>query len=115
MGLAYAAADMVLARAGLSTLTELSQLKKVAIIVPMPGSHQELNGRWLAHSSAAIVLRQERLTPQNLINLIRRLLFEPDLQRQLKENISKIMPGNASKKVADVILEEVLKHNANQR
>ena len=36
--MAYAAADIVLCRAGLSTLTELSALKKVAVVVPMPGS-----------------------------------------------------------------------------
>jgi UDP-N-acetylglucosamine--N-acetylmuramyl-(pentapeptide) pyrophosphoryl-undecaprenol N-acetylglucosamine transferase len=105
IGLAYAAADIVLCRAGLSTITELSNLEKVSIIVPMPGSHQEINAMLLADHRAAVVVNQNHLTPEILIRLIRKLLFEPGIQKELKENVSKIMPKDAGPKIAKIILE----------
>ncbi len=106
MAEAYAVADLVLSRAGLSTITELSNLKKVSIVVPMPKSHQEVNAFLLMNSKAAIVIPQRRLKPFGLVKLIRRLIFEHDLTEQLKKNIGNIMPGNAGSKIAKVILEE---------
>lgn len=103
MGSAYAAADIVLCRAGLSTITELSNLEKVSIIVPLPQSHQELNAALLARRRAAIVATQNRLTPELLVELVRKLLFEHQFQQNLKTNIGKIMPKNAAKKIAEII------------
>lgn len=104
-GLAYAAADIVLCRAGLSTITELSALKKLAIIIPMPNSHQEINGALLANAHAAIVLRQERIKIENFVPLIRKLLFEKSLQDAIRENIVQVMPKNSGKKIADIIIK----------
>ncbi len=105
MALAYAAADIVLARAGLSTLTELSNLKKLSIIVPMPQSHQELNGLLLMRLEAAIVVSQKRMTPEGLVGLIRKLLFAQEAQDILKHNIGKIMPHEANEKISEIILK----------
>jgi UDP-N-acetylglucosamine--N-acetylmuramyl-(pentapeptide) pyrophosphoryl-undecaprenol N-acetylglucosamine transferase len=104
MSAAYTAADIVLARAGLSTITELSYLKKLSIIVPMPNSHQEINAMLLYSLKAAIVIPQSALNPEGLTRLVRRLLFEPKLQENLKENIGKIMPRGASKKIAEIVV-----------
>lgn len=55
---AYAAADLVLARAGASTLGELSAVKKAAILIPYPHAtdgHQTANAAWFAASGAALV------------------------------------------------------------
>src|SRR5205085_1602203 len=68
--IAYAAASVVLSRAGLSTITELSALGKVSIIIPMPHSHQLANGELLVSTSSAIVLDQEEVTPERFIQLI---------------------------------------------
>jgi UDP-N-acetylglucosamine--N-acetylmuramyl-(pentapeptide) pyrophosphoryl-undecaprenol N-acetylglucosamine transferase len=100
---AYAAADIVLARAGLSTLTELSNLRKLSIIVPMPQSHQELNGLLLIRSEAAIVLNQKRITPAGFVALIRKVLFAQEAQNILKHNIGQIMPHEANEKISDII------------
>ncbi len=104
MAEAYSAADIVLARAGLSTITELSVLKKVAIIVPMPNSHQEANAVYLMQKKAAVVIPQKVLNKEVLIKLIRRLLFEHLLQNQIKKNISEIMPSGAANQIAKIIL-----------
>lgn len=105
MGQAYAVADIVLARAGLSTLTELSNLRKLSIIVPMPQSHQEQNGLLLIRLEAAIVISQRRVTSSGFVRLIRKLLFAQEAQDILKHNIGKIMPHEANEKIAEIILK----------
>lgn len=105
MGNAYAAADIVLARAGLSTLTELSNLKKFSIIIPLPGTHQELNADYLSRLQAAVVLDQQKVTAEGFIRLIRKLLFEPDFQNLVKTNISEIMPKQSARKIAEIIIK----------
>lgn len=107
-GLAYAAADFVLCRAGLSTITELSTLKKVAVVIPLPNSHQEINAKLLMRHQAAIVLTQDKIHSQNFVRLLRKLLFEPKLQHALKENISFIMPKNSGKKIAEIIIKLIM-------
>ena len=102
---AYAVADIVVCRAGVSTLTELSNLKKLTILVPIPQSHQELNALFMAHLDAAIVLKQDKIKTENFISLIRRLLFAGQAQESLKNNIAKIMPHNANQKISEIILK----------
>ncbi|HYV33388.1 MAG TPA: UDP-N-acetylglucosamine--N-acetylmuramyl-(pentapeptide) pyrophosphoryl-undecaprenol N-acetylglucosamine transferase [Candidatus Limnocylindria bacterium] len=100
---AYAAADIVVCRAGLSTLTELSNLDKLAIIVPMPESHQEINGMLFVQTNSAIVLKQGKLKASNFVPLIRKLLFAHEAQEELKNNISKIMPRGSTEKISEII------------
>lgn len=103
MDAAYAAADIVIARAGLGTITELSALQKNSIIVPLPNSHQELNAQYLYDEKAALIVDQSDITPDLLLKLVRKILFDSELQKQLQNNIAKIMPSNATGKVLSVI------------
>src|SRR5581483_7027206 len=105
MAAAYAAADIVLCRAGLSTITELSNLKKLSIIITMPNSHQEINGLYLVRNQAAIVLNQQKVKTEAFVSLVRKLLFAHPLAEGLKENIFKIMPHGSSKKIAEIIVK----------
>lgn len=107
MGEAYAAADIVLSRCGLSTLTELSNLKKVSILVPMPNSHQEINGLLLKSFGAGLVAAQKDLSPGVLPKLLRDVLFNYNLQKHLSERIGQIMPHNAAEKIAKIIIKTV--------
>lgn len=93
---AYAAADLVISRAGFSTLTELSVLAKPAILIPMPASHQEQNAEFFAEQKAVIVLQQKILTPDNLAKTVNNLLLNRELRFELSNNINKIMPSNAT-------------------
>lgn len=104
MALVYGACDMVLARAGLGTITELALIHRPAIIVPMPGSHQEANAELLEEREAALVVDQAVLTPENLVSFIRGLLFEHALQKRLVKNMSELMPANAGMLVSDVVI-----------
>lgn len=104
MAHAYAAADIVLSRAGLSTLTELSNLGKVSIIIPMPDTHQEYNAFLLEQLGAALVFDQRDLNPERFVSLVRKLLFDLPVQKMLSKNISGIMPKGSAEKITKIIL-----------
>lgn len=101
----YAVADLVISRAGFSTLTELSVLAKPAILIPMPDSHQEQNAKFFAKQKAAIVLRQKTLIPERFVKTVKNLLLNRELRFELSNNISKIMPADATEK----FIKEVVK------
>lgn len=104
---AFAAADIVLCRAGMSTITELAHLGKVAIVVPLPNSpaNQEPNAWMLYKHKAAFVVDQGSLSEETLVALVRKLLFDHATQEKLKHNIRQIMPKGSAEKVAQIIVE----------
>jgi UDP-N-acetylglucosamine--N-acetylmuramyl-(pentapeptide) pyrophosphoryl-undecaprenol N-acetylglucosamine transferase len=103
MAAAYAAADLVVSRAGMGVLTELSYLGKPVIIIPMPDSHQEDNAEIFQNKNAAIVLEQKKLTPTALVEEIKKLLADEKLRGQLGENIRTVMKKGANKEMAEII------------
>ncbi len=102
---ALAAADLVVSRAGMGILTELAALGKPAIVVPMPGTHQEKNAAFFARHGAIEVASQESLTPQKFIALVQGLLQDVKRQTILKDNILKLMPHHAAQRMAKEILK----------
>ncbi len=99
----YNAADLVICRAGINTLTELAEFKKPSIIVPMPNSHQELNAQLLYDTQSALIVDQNELTPDVLIKAIRKVMFEADLQKNYVTNMRKLFPKNASANIIALI------------
>lgn len=106
MARAYAAADLVIARAGLGTITELSYLKKPAIIIPMPNTHQVDNARFLETHEAARVLDQPVLEKEFFIKEVTALLQNTSECKQFGEHIGSIMPHNAAKTIAEILRKE---------
>lgn len=102
---AYAVSDLVVSRAGLSTITELSALAKVSIIIPIPDSHQEYNAFALGLLDAAICLNQKTLNAEHFIAVIRKVLYDGERQRELRENIYNVMPHDATEKLAKIITD----------
>ncbi len=96
-------ADLVITRAGLSSLTELAYLKKPVIIIPIPNSHQEDNAKYFANKNACIYLKQKELTPNKLIQEIQNLLQDKNKQKQLSENINKIFIDYSGEKMIEII------------
>lgn len=101
---AYAIADLVVTRAGMSTLTEIAALQKPAIIIPMPDSHQEDNANQFFKDNAAAVVNQKNLTPDSFVLAVKTLLEDKDEMENFKRNIPKIIQTNAAKEIADMIL-----------
>lgn len=108
MGLMYSASDLVLCRAGLSTITELSVLGKVALMVPMPNSHQQVNADFLASRGSAFVVQQEDLDINVLLTAIRKILHSR-AYITAKERVQKLLPKDATERVAKIILQIAIK------
>ncbi len=100
---AYAVSDLVVTRAGMGVLSELSALGKPAIIIPIPRSHQEKNAEIFAQKNAALVLNQKKLTPAGLTRQIKELLNN----REKLEDLSKNIRGVIKQGAEDKIIEEI--------
>lgn len=90
----YAAADLVVARAGMGTISELSALKKPAIIIPLPGSAQEANASALQREGAAVICEQETIGSVELLHEIRRLMADTQERKRLGEAIHRVLNTN---------------------
>lgn len=76
MAATYAAADLMICRAGASTIAELSAAGVAAVLVPFPHAvddHQTRNARFLAERGAAVLIAQRELTAQGLADLLKGL------------------------------------------
>lgn len=91
MDKAYAAADLVVCRAGMGTISELAFLKKPSIVIPIPGNQQEDNAATLLENTAAIIFNQA-MAPGLLSEKITNLLEKSGKLREMGNNISKLMP-----------------------
>lgn len=96
-------ADLVVSRAGLGSLTELSELNKAAVIIPIPYSHQEDNAAIFSRSQAALVLSQKKLTPEKLAAEIISLISDQNRLTDLKNNIFQVIRKGAALKALDLI------------
>lgn len=96
-------ADVVVCRAGLGTISELSALGKPAVIIPMPDTHQEENASLLKESGAAVVLQQEELTQEALAKQLRLLLNDDEQRANYSRQIRLLMKPDASRQFASII------------
>lgn len=108
MGLALAAADIVVARAGAQTIAELAALGKPTILVPntQMAGHQVANAKLLGRSGAARVIRDDQLTGPKLQAEVLRLLDDPKEQASLSAAIRQFAQPQASKELAKLILSQ---------
>lgn len=84
MASAYAWADLVVARAGALTVSELAAMGRAAILVPYPfavDDHQTRNAEYLVKVGAAVIIPQTQLTPEALAAQLNPLLSTPSLLR----------------------------------
>jgi UDP-N-acetylglucosamine--N-acetylmuramyl-(pentapeptide) pyrophosphoryl-undecaprenol N-acetylglucosamine transferase len=98
-------AHLVIARAGLSTIAELSALHKPALIIPMPNTHQEENAKILLDSHSAVVLTGLEVTPENLARVIQSLKFNQKRVDMLSHNIGQVIPKDAATRIAKIIIK----------
>lgn len=102
-----AAADLILCRAGASTLAELTYLGKPVIIVPSPNvtnNHQEKNARVLEKAGGARVFLEGEFDAASLLSEVRSLLSD----RQELQNMSQAMHSLAVADATDRICDQVL-------
>lgn len=98
-----ALADIVITRAGASTLSEISYLKKPAVIIPIPESHQENNAAYFAKEGAAIVLNQSELTAAQFTRVLTQLIENPADRQRLSRGIGALSVVDAAERYGDLV------------
>lgn len=113
MATAYRAADVVISRAGASSISELCLLGKASILVPSPNvaeDHQTKNARALSDRNAAIFIADHDAGTQ-LVDTAIALLQDPEKRRTLIENIKKLALCNSAEKIAKMVIEKAKSHS----
>ncbi len=106
MDLAYAVADLVVARAGAMSVSELCLVRLPAILVPLPTAaedHQTMNARALTDRGAAILVRDDR-TVAELGDVILDLLADPNKLNGLRSAIAGMAISNAAGAIAAEVI-----------
>ena len=99
----FAAADLVLARSGASTVAELAAAGKPAVLVPLPTAaddHQRKNAEVMAGADAARVLLEPDLTPSQLQGTLSDLLTQPEQLSAMAENARSLAHPDAAQQIA---------------
>lgn len=105
MAEAYHRADIVVTRGGIGTLLELAALKKPAVIIPIPGSHQEDNTDMLKKADGALILDQRTLSPQLFAAELLKLVKDEERKRAYSISIAQFYRESA----LDHMVEEINK------
>lgn len=109
MDLAYAAADIVVARAGAGTISELCLLEKAAILIPSPNvaeDHQTKNAMALVNKEAALMLKDSE-AEEKLEAVLTDLLNDDAKRTHLQQNIAKLAIRDSDEKIAREILKMI--------
>ncbi len=99
---AYSASEIIICRAGITSIMEIAYLKLVSVLIPLPASaenHQELNARSLEKSGAAIVILQNEVA-KKLPDLIMELINDEKRLEIIRENVNKFSDPDAASKIA---------------
>ena len=109
MEYAYAAADIVVARAGAMTVAELCVVKKPVLFVPYPFAaedHQTVNANSLVNKNAALMVKDSE-AKEKLVFMAIELAKDESKQEELKQNIAALAITDADQKIAEEILQVI--------
>jgi UDP-N-acetylglucosamine--N-acetylmuramyl-(pentapeptide) pyrophosphoryl-undecaprenol N-acetylglucosamine transferase len=104
MASAYQQADLVIGRAGATTVAELAIAGKPAIFIPYPfaaDNHQEINAREMATAGAALMFKQSELTADKLADALRPLLTDAAKRAQMGAAMKALAKPRAAADVID--------------
>ncbi len=106
----YGLSDVVISRAGASTIFELSYFKKPAVLVPYPfsaGAHQWKNAAHVEEVGGAYVINNDELNGERLHAVLRELQEQPELRSRMARNMGTIYVENAEEQIARGITHHV--------
>ncbi len=110
MGERYAAADLVICRAGALTLAELALVGRPAILVPYPHAahdHQRFNARVLVEKGAAVMVDDQELNAGDLAAVLTELYRDPDRRRRMAKAAAGLGRPQAAARIVDDCLRIV--------
>ena len=105
----FGAADIVVSRAGASTMTELSAMAKAVIMVPnekLPGYHQVKNAQAYERANAALVVEDNKMheDPELLLKAIKKLVNDEGKREEIAKNLKKFSKDNAAENLANTVI-----------
>ncbi|MFZ4544186.1 MAG: undecaprenyldiphospho-muramoylpentapeptide beta-N-acetylglucosaminyltransferase [Saprospiraceae bacterium] len=107
MDMAYAAADVVISRAGALSISEICLVAKPVILVPSPNvseDHQTHNAMALVNNGAALLVKDSS-AKEEMIQTTLDLLFDPVKKKALTENIARLAKPKAADDIAKIVIE----------
>jgi UDP-N-acetylglucosamine--N-acetylmuramyl-(pentapeptide) pyrophosphoryl-undecaprenol N-acetylglucosamine transferase len=108
MAAAYVWADLVLCRAGASTIAELAAAGLPSILVPFPHAvddHQTCNARWLLDAGAAVLMPQALLNKNSLQQLLGEFMADNKRLLEMAQSARSLAIPDAATRIADVCME----------
>lgn len=106
MDLAYAAADLVVCRAGANTVTETAAVGLPAVFVPLPigNGEQELNARPVVDAGGGLLVRDSAFTPEWVAVTLPALVADAPRLREMSSAAAELIPRDADDKLARMVL-----------
>ena len=104
------AADLVICRAGASSLSEIQALGKPSILIPSPyvaENHQYHNAMALVNRGAAVIIEEKNLTPESLTKAVDELLADREKLEETGRNAKAMAVTDASERIYAVLCETV--------
>lgn len=108
MPMLMAAADLIICRAGASTISEVAASATPCIMVPSPNvtdNHQEKNARVLEARGAAMVLREEECDGDRMFEMVQTLLADPEKMASMRHALHQMAVVDAAERIYSTILE----------
>lgn len=101
------AADVVICRAGASSLSEIQALGKASILIPSPNvaeNHQYHNGMALVNKGAALLIEEKDLTKEKMAELFVSLVKDDENRHAIESSAKAMAVADAKEKIADIVI-----------
>ena len=101
--------DLIVSRAGASTLSEIIALKVPSILIPspyVPNNHQYINALDLTENNAAVMIEEKDLKSEKLVNEIDLILNDENKIKEMKENLKSLQVNDSATKIYQAIKEK---------
>jgi UDP-N-acetylglucosamine--N-acetylmuramyl-(pentapeptide) pyrophosphoryl-undecaprenol N-acetylglucosamine transferase len=100
--------DLVICRAGATTIAELIAARKAAILIPFSkatDNHQEMNARELERIQGAEVILEEEFKPEGFANKIKEFLMHKEKLDLMEQNLTKLKTDNVAERIAELCFD----------
>jgi len=104
-----AASDIIVCRAGATSMAEFSTIGRATIIIPaeqLTGGHQLMNAEMYAKDNAALIVKEAEM-PVGLDKALRTLLDSPEYRKSMEAKLRLVAPENAAKSIAGHLIQIV--------
>lgn len=101
--------DLIVSRAGASTLSEIIALQIPSILIPspyVPNNHQYMNALDLTNKDAALMLEEKNLKSETLVTMMDQILEDPTKVKNMKEQLKELQVKDSATKIYESIKEK---------